>query len=150
MFQNYPLVAFHDLCVRYLTGEGAVDLDGIVPRLIDVRHQLSSVEHQDVPSAYVTKLHLGVTWCTVLISMVTDSGETLEPAPCLLTPSTNTDLGDFRSSASIGHGPETYWPATNDQRSREQAGLLEAVESPDYFFDPALFEALLLEGHLVM
>lgn len=150
MFQNYPLVAFHDLCVRYLTGEGAIDVANIVPRLINVRHQLSSVEHQDVPSSYVTKLHLGVAWCTVLINMVTGSGENMDPASCLLTPLTNTDLGDCRPSSPVRHGTTTYWAGTNDQRTREHADLLEEVDSPDYFFDQELFEALFLEGNLVM
>ncbi|KAJ5560131.1 hypothetical protein N7513_002530 [Penicillium frequentans] len=147
MFQNYPLVAFHDLCARFLTGEGAVDLAGIVPQLISVRRQLSSLENKDIPNAYVTKLHLGVAWCTELMSMITDSSEALEPTPCLLTPSTITDVGDFRPSGSVGHESATYLPGTNNTLTREQADISETFDSPDYFFDPALLEVLLSEGH---
>ncbi|KAJ5667347.1 hypothetical protein N7507_003211 [Penicillium longicatenatum] len=147
MFQNHPLVAFHDLCARYLTGEGAVDLAAIVPQLIRVRDQLSSLENKDIPNAYVTKLHLGVAWCTELMSMITDSSEALGPTPCLLTPSTITDMGDFRPSASVGHDSAIYLPGTNNTLIREQANILETFDSRDYFFDPALLKVLLSEGH---
>jgi hypothetical protein len=147
MFQNYPLVAFHDLCVQYLTGVGSVDVTAIVPQLINVRHQLSSLEHKDIPSAYVTKLHLGVAWCTDLMSMIADSNVTSEPTACLLTPSTSTDISDFRPSASVEHNVATYWPSTTSTLTQEEADILETFNSPDYFFDPALFEALLPGGH---
>lgn len=147
MFQNYPLVAFHDLCLRYLTGEGSVDVEAMVPRLINVRRQLSSLEHKDMSSAYVTKLHLGVAWCTDLMNMITDSNVALEPTTCLLTPSTSTDMGDVRPSAPLEHDNAAYWAGTSNTLTQEPADMLDTFDSPDFFFDPTLFEAFLPEGH---
>ncbi|KAJ5689026.1 hypothetical protein N7462_003418 [Penicillium macrosclerotiorum] len=147
IFQNYPLVAFHDLCVRYLAGDGSDDVAAIVPRLINVRRQLSSLAHQDIRSAYITKLHLGVAWCIDLISMITNSNQTLELTACLLTPSTSTDMGDSCPSASAEHDSKTYWLGAGNTLTQEQAAIFETFDSPDFFFDQALFEALLPEGH---
>ncbi|KAJ6090093.1 hypothetical protein N7467_005309 [Penicillium canescens] len=147
MFQNYPLVAFHDLCVRYLTGDGTVDSATLIPRLMNVRRQLSCIDHQEVSSAYLTKLHHGVTWCTELISMVSDAGQTWEPAPLMLTPATTTDLGEPRPSASVGYISTTEWLDNENTLTPEQPYPLGSFSSPDYFFDPALFESLLMEGH---
>lgn len=81
------------------------------------------------------------------MSMITDPSEALEPTPCLLTPLTITGMGDFRPSTSVGHDSATYLPCTNNTLTREQADILETFDSPDYFFDPALLEVLLSEGH---
>ena len=147
MFQNYPLVAFHDLCVRYLTGDGMVDSATLIPRLMNVRRQLSSIDHHEVSSAYVTKLHHGVTWCTELIGLVSDTDQTREPVQFMLTPATTTDLGDPRPPASVGYGSATEWLDNENTLTSERAYPLGSFPSPDYFFDPALFESLLMDGH---
>ncbi|KAJ5891590.1 uncharacterized protein N7473_007818 [Penicillium subrubescens] len=146
IFQNYPLVAFHDLCLRYLT-EGLVDVAAMLPRLINVRRQLSSLEHKGLPSAYFTKLNLGVTWCTDLMSVVNNSSKALEPTTCLLTPSTSTDMGDLLPSMSLRDENANYWADTSDTLIQDQSDILGTFGSPDYFFDPTFFEALLPEEH---
>lgn len=146
MFQNYPLVAFHDLCLRYLTEKGSVDV-AMLQRLINVRHQLSSLENKDLPSAYVTKLNLGVAWCADLMSMVNDSIEALETTTCLPTPATSTDIGDLLPSMSLNHENATDWVSNSDTMIQEQSDILGTFGSPDYFFDPTFFEALFPEQH---
>ncbi|KAJ5426016.1 hypothetical protein N7465_001086 [Penicillium sp. CMV-2018d] len=147
MFQNYPLVSFHDLCVRYLTGDGAVDSASIIPRIMNLRRQLGSIDHQEVSSAYATKLHQGVGWCADLVSIVFDAGQSWQPGPFLLTPSTTNDSSDPQKSAPVGYGSAAGWLENEDNPTQEQPYPLGSFPSPDYFFDPALFESLLMEGH---
>jgi hypothetical protein len=81
------------------------------------------------------------------MSVVNNSSKALEPTTCLPTPSTSTDMGDLLPSMSLRDENANYWADTSDTLIQDQSDILGTFGSPDYFFDPTFFEALLPEEH---
>lgn len=142
MFQNYPLVAFHDLCVRLLTGRGD-DSPSTVALLDNIRQHLGTLRCADFPGAYAAKLYQGVSWCTDLMRMVQDGVAYSHSAQSLMTPSSTDQGGGCDMLTSDVRGLASSCTGLGETTQHDTVEAYETFDSSDYYFASELFESLL-------
>ncbi|PYH96176.1 hypothetical protein BO71DRAFT_397418 [Aspergillus ellipticus CBS 707.79] len=135
MFQNYPLISFHDLCIVYLISTNADEVAPYVSLLDDVREQLGTLRHPEFPTNYVVKLHQGVSWCTDLMELVKQAVSTPESSEShyiVTPPATSVGLESELPCAVPDPGYEAL--------VKPLANPFEGVNVPEFFFDPVMME----------
>jgi hypothetical protein len=135
MFQNYPPIAFHDLCVFCLTSNTSDEVAQYMTLLNNVCEQLGALTHPEFPANYVVKLHQGVRWCTDLIKLanqavmgVCESSHNIPTSPVTAS---SLETGTMACQMGMPY----------DDLMKSMPNPLEGMDLSDFFFDPDNFFA---------